>query len=41
MRACEVDAAGLGLCPLARFGIGGVEPYGFGTRGIGNWKVKS
>lgn len=39
--ACEVDAAGLELCPLARSGISGVEPSGFGTKGIGNWKVKS
>jgi len=41
MRACEVDAAGSGLCPLARSGISGVEPSGFGTRGICKWKVKS
>jgi len=39
--ACEVDAAGSELCPLSRFGISGVEPSGFGTKGLGNWKVKS
>jgi hypothetical protein len=39
--ACEVDAAGSELCPLAGFGISGVEPSGFGTRGLVKWKVKS
>lgn len=39
--ACEVDAAGSELCPLALFGIIGVELSGFGTKGIGNWKVQS